>query len=152
MKTLKIALALIALGVAGVASASDTLILTGDKSGKGTAVALDFSSSGSASAVEFRISVAGGEKASVNLRNCLTGLPKTHTGQCAFAKGQVIGIVYSDSNALLPAGLLSFGSVAVADAERPSLTLLTVVDSKGEKLQSSVELGSDAVENKAVAQ
>jgi hypothetical protein len=154
MKTIKLAVmgAALSLGFAGTVSASDTLILTGEKAGNGTAVALDFSSSGNATAVEFRIAVAEGESAKVNLRNCLQSLPKTHGGQCTFAKGQVIGLVFSDSNELLPAGMLSFGSVGIGTKVQPSLTLLTVVDAKGEKLQTSVELGSDAIENKTGAQ
>jgi len=155
MKTTNSVLLAVALaaGSVGSAFAADTLILTGEKSAKGggTAVALDFASSGSATALEFRITVAEGEGAKVNLKNCLKGLPSTHGGQCTFAKGQVIGLVFSDTNALLPAGILSLGSVGIGSATEPALTLFTVVDAKGEELQTSVELGSDAIQNKSAA-
>lgn len=143
---------LMALTLSGAVLAKDALILTGETGARGTAVALDFSSSGAATAFEFRIAVAEGDKATVDLSGCLKGLPSTHTGQCAFAKGSVIGIVYSDTNALLPKGMLSLGTIGISSKARPAVTLLVVSDAQGGKLPSSVELGSEAIENKRAAQ
>ncbi len=140
---------LLALGIASAAQAADSLLLTGEKVGGGTALGLDLSSSGQGTALEFRISV--GDSAKVDLTGCLKNLPSTHAGQCAFAKGSVIGLVYSDSNALLPAGMLSLGSIGVTSKSKPSLALFLVSDVQGNKLSSSVKNASDVVESKNAA-
>jgi hypothetical protein len=134
----------------GVASANDTLLVTGEKAKGGTVIALDYASSGAASGVQFKIAVPGGEKAKVNLSGCLKALPSSHGGACSFAKGMVIGIVYSDSNALLPAGMLSFGTIGVSGgaAGSPEVVEFIAADAQANKIASNVELGSDAVVNK----
>lgn len=133
-----------------VASASDTLIVTGEKAKGGTVVALDFASSGAATGLQFKIAVPGGEKAKVGLGGCLKGLPATHGGACNFTKGIVVGIVYSDTNAPLPAGVVSLGTISIsgAAAGAPEVVEFIAADPQANKISSSVELGSDAVQSK----
>ena len=147
MKKLILASMLIA---SGAASAADTLVVTGEKAKGGTVIALDYSSSGLASGVQFKIAVPGGEKAKVTLNGCLKALPSSHGGACSFAKGYVIGLVYSDSNALLPAGMLSFGSIGVlgGGAGTPEVVEFIAADAQANKISANVELGSDAVQSK----
>jgi len=147
MKKLIVAAILLA---SGAASAADTLIVTGEKAKGGTVIALDYSSSGLASGVQFKIAIPGGEKAKVNLGSCLKALPASHGGACSFAKGYVIGLVYSDSNATLPAGMLSFGSVGIvgAAAGNPEVVEFIAADPQANKINVDVELGSEAVESK----
>ena len=76
-------------------AANDSLIVTGEKAKGGTAIAIDYMSSGLATGLQFNIAVPGGDKAKVNLGNCLKSLPATHGAVCNFAKGQVIGMVFS---------------------------------------------------------
>lgn len=147
MKKLIVAAILLA---SGVASANDTLIVTGEKAKGGTVIALDYASSGAATGVQFKIAVPGGEMAKVNLNGCLKALPAGHGGACSFAKGMVIGIVYSDSNALLPAGMLSFGSIGISGGAggNPEVVEFIAADAQGNKIGAGVELGSDAVQSK----
>lgn len=134
------------VAVSGLVQADD-LIVTGEKAARGTAIALDYSSTGTATGFEFRIAVPGGDKASVDLSKCLKNLPKTHAGQCAFSKGNIVGIAYSDNNTLLPAGMLSLGTVAVKGAAgNPQVIHFLAADAAGNKIGTSVEMGSDAVE------
>lgn len=146
MRNLTAAIVLSLFATAAVAS--DALVVTGEKAKGGTAIALDYSSSGAASGFEFKIAIPGGEKAKVNLNGCLKGLPSSHAGACNFAKGQVIGMVYSDSNALLPAGMLSLGTIAVSgtSGQSPSVVHFLAADAAGNRLATDVEIGSDAVE------
>ncbi len=148
MKITAFAGLVLATGFTMSLQAADSLILTSEKAANATAIGLDFSSSGQATALEFRIAVGDGAK--VNLAGCAKGLPSTHSGTCALANGHVIGLVYSDSNALLPAGILTLGSIGVSSKAKPALTLLVVSDAQGNKLNSSVDLGGDAVDNKNV--
>jgi hypothetical protein len=62
----------------------------------------------------------------------------------------VIGIVYSDSNALLPAGILSFGSIGISGGAggNPEVVEFIAADAQGNKIGAGVELGSDAVQSK----
>lgn len=130
-------------------AANDSLIVTGEKAKGGTAIAIDYMSSGMATGLQFNIAVPGGDKAKVNLGNCLKSLPSTHGAVCNFAKGQVIGMVFSDTNALLPAGMLSLGTIAVSGAQgHPEIISFVAADAQGNRIPASVELGSDAVENK----
>lgn len=135
------------VAVSGLAQA-DQLIVTGEKASKGTAIALDYASDGKASGFQFRIAVPGGENAKVDLSRCLKALPKSHAGQCSFAKGMVIGVAYSDNNELLPAGVLTLGTVAVKGAAvgKPQVVQFLAADASGNDIGTSVELGSDAVE------
>ncbi len=113
-----------------VANASaNELIVTSEGGAKGHAAALDFSSDGRASALQMRFAVPGVDKSTVNLSKCVADLPSTHAGQCHFDKGQLIVMVYSDSNALLPKGVLSIGSVSFGGAKAsPKLTELLAFD------------------------
>ena len=134
--------------VSGAASANDTLVVTGEKAKGGDAIALDYASSGSATGFQFKIAIPGGDKAKVNLSGCLKGLPATHAGVCQMTKGIVIGMAYSDSNALLPAGMLSLGTIGVSGAsgQAPSVIEFLAADQAGNKIATNLEMGSAAVE------
>lgn len=124
---------------ANVAQA-DELLITQQKKGGTHAIALDYISDGKAAAFEFRIAVPGGEGAKVNLSKCVEGLPKSHTGQCAFAKGHIIGLVYNDNNAPLAKGLHRIGSVTIrSEAEgMPKVNYFLAADASAQKLDAAV--------------
>jgi hypothetical protein len=128
---------------------ADQLVVTGEKAGRGGAIiALDYASTGQATGFEFKIAVPGGESAKVDLSNCLKGLPKSHAGQCNFAKGMIIGMAYSDTNALLPTGVLQLGTVSFSSLAKgaPQVIHFLAANTNGDKIESGVELGSDVVE------
>lgn len=116
----KVAFFIVAL-CAAQAAIGNELVITSEKAGRAQAAALDFVSDGSASALQVRFRVPGETKVSVNTAKCTSGLPKTHSGECRFdaAKGVVTVIIYSDTNALLPAGVVSIGTISVTDASGP---------------------------------
>ncbi|MCB1611862.1 MAG: hypothetical protein KDI60_08925, partial [Xanthomonadales bacterium] len=100
----------------------------------------DYVSNGDAVAFDFKIDVPGGTDAVVNLKSCVAALPKSHAGQCSFAKGQIIGIVYSDSNERLPKGIISIGSVSVQSKAAGDLSVasFTAVNKDGISVESTV--------------
>lgn len=132
MKTMISALAG-SLLLAGAVSANE-LIVTSEKSAGGQAAALDFSSKGQASALQIRFAVPSG--ASVNLSKCVSDLPATHGGECRYDKGVLTILVYSDTNAKLPAGVVSIGTVSVASKAGGSLAMteLLAFDAQANKL------------------
>lgn len=142
-----VAATLTAFALSTAALADDALVVTAEKAAQGTAVGLDYSSSGQATAIEFRLSVGEAKGTNVNLSGCLKDLPSTHAGQCSFAKGAVIGIVYSDTNALLPRGMISLGSIGISSKATPELTTFIASDAQAQALKSSVKMDSDAVVN-----
>lgn len=131
-----------ALGVCSLSAAhANQLIFSAEKSGNARSAAIDFVSNGDAVAIEFRIDVPGGENARVNLKSCVEALPKSHAGACSFAKGQIIGIVYSDTNELLPKGVISVGKVSVmSDAPGDlSVAMFNAVNGDGISISTQVQ-------------
>lgn len=101
------------LGMSSVAS-SEELIVTAGTAKKGGSIALDLVSDGSAVAFQFNIPLPKGIEASqVDLSRCVADLPKTHSGQCNVAKGQIIGLVYNDQNVALPKGVVPVGQIGL---------------------------------------
>jgi hypothetical protein len=131
--------AVAAVALAGPAAA-DQLVFSAEKAGGARVAALDYVSEGTATAFEFRINVPGGDAASVDLSRCVSSLPKSHVGQCSFVKGQIIGIVYSDTNELLPKGVLPIGQISVVTKAVGDLSvaLFNAVDKAGESISSTV--------------
>jgi hypothetical protein len=131
----------IALCAASVSVAhADQLIFSADKSGGSRVAAIDYVSNGDAVAFQFNINVPGGTEASVNLKSCVAALPKSHAGQCSFAKGQIIGIVYSDTNELLPKGVINVGTVSVQSKVAGDLAVASfvAVNREGAPIESNV--------------
>lgn len=103
--------ALAAIGFAGGALANE-IIVTSEKAGGSRVAAVDFNSDGNATALQMRFRVA--PEAKVNLANCAKGLPAGFAGTCGYSNGLVTVLVYSDTNALLPNGLVSLGTIGVS--------------------------------------
>lgn len=98
--------------VSSTAVADELLVTAGNAKGR-SSVALDFSTNGEAVAFQFNIKLPEGITADqVDLKSCVSELPKSHAGQCSVAKGEVIGLVYSDQNVKIPAGLVSVGHIS----------------------------------------
>lgn len=134
-------ISIIALCAASVSVAhADQLVFSSEKSGGSRVAAIDYMSNGEAVAFQFNIAVPGGTDASVNLKSCVAALPKTHAGQCSFSKGQIIGIVYSDTNALLPKGIISVGTVSVQSKVAGDLSVASfvAVNREGVSIESNV--------------
>ena len=144
--------ALIALlaGMATVATAasdkraSDELFVTSAKAGRGGAVSIDFDNrAGAAVGFEFKIKVPTDAK--VNTSNCLADLPKSHTGVCMFnhIEGYVLGMVFSDSNELLPKGMVPVGRVLIRAGKQPvdvKVEHFLAADANAKKIESSAKV------------
>ena len=106
------------VGMIGTANA-EQLLVTPSRAGNSYVASLDFVSTGKATGVEFHLAVPGlnSSKARVDVSRCASELPAGFAGQCSVAKGQVIGLIYSDSNALLPSGVVKFGTISVSGME-----------------------------------
>lgn len=96
-------------------SRSNNLIVVGDQSKSSTSLySLDFQSDGTATALELRLQVGGNEKTKVDTKACAKSLPKTHSGSCVYNGKELVVLVYSERNALLPQGLLDLGTVRIS--------------------------------------
>ena len=94
---------------------AEELLVTEVASGSQQNLALDFATDGKAVALQFKVQLPKGVDAKrVDLSRCLSDLPATHSGQCVYMadKHAVLGLVYSDSNEALKAGVVSIGEIA----------------------------------------
>lgn len=88
------------------------------KRGGGNYVSLDVVSDGNASGFQFSIPLGqDGRSAAkgLDLSKCLSDLPKSHEGRCVYRekKGDVLVIVYSMENNLLPEGVVGLGTISI---------------------------------------
>ncbi|HRQ64757.1 MAG TPA: hypothetical protein PKZ76_07840 [Xanthomonadaceae bacterium] len=124
MKTFATTAALLLSLALGSASANE-LFVTSAKSAGGQAFALDINSSGTATALQIRVAVGEGLK--VDLSKCVSGLPGTHSGACGYRNGKVTVLVHSETNEMLPSGMLSIGSIAVSGASAKELSVVELL-------------------------
>ena len=119
-----------ALLFTSIASA-DELVVTAGSAKKGSSIALDLVTEGSTVAFQFNIALPKGiEPSQVDLSRCVADLPKTHSGLCSVAKGQIIGLVYNDQNMALPKGIVSVGQINLKGGiSRSELTVTDFVAS-----------------------
>lgn len=107
MKMLKNAAIAAAMIVSFGAAQADEILLTSGVAKRGASVSVDYVSDGSASGIELHISLpAGGD---VDTSRFATNLPKDFTLHKNVVNGKLIALVVSDTNALLPAGVISLG-------------------------------------------
>ena len=122
----------------GAAKAGNTILATyGMSKSAGGSVALDIQTDGEVTAMNFLVALPKGLKG-LNIDNCLSGLPSTHTGQCKASKDgrKVAVVVYSVSNKPLPAGLVSLGEINYSSGARGEISI--------EKVTMAGESGHDS--------
>jgi len=124
------------------ANANQFVLTNGDvsKGGKQN-FALDFVSNGDGTTLVVKVGIPDTDKATVDLSGCGKGLPKGFNGQCNVARGQLIMLVTSEVDALLPKGQISLGlfSISYSDgkARQLAITSTEVASPKAEELPSS---------------
>jgi hypothetical protein len=125
------------LMLGGAAAANEVIVTPGQG---GNRIALDFVNSGEATAFEFEIQMPQGVR-KVNTAKCVAELPSTHTGACQFNEktGNLVVIVYSNQNDLLPEGVISLGVVDAPGMARgaPAVSKLLVGDVNGNSLAAN---------------
>lgn len=138
-KTFALGLAAAMLSTVGVVSANE-LVITDSGAKKGGQVALDFMNSGEATALEFEISVPRGVVP--NTAKCVSEVPKSHVGACRFDEksGKVVVMVYSNDNAILPAGIVPIGTIAVDSVAKGGVVAqnLLVAGQSAQKLSANI--------------
>lgn len=143
------ALAFTAVMAAGsfTAAHADELIITDSVAKGGSSIAVDLVTEGSTVAFQFNIKLPRGVKPSdVDLTKCVSDLPKSHSGQCNVAKGQIIGLVYNDQNVALPAGLVSVGRVGIKSGlskGKLEVAYFEVNDASGRALEAKTSVSSE---------
>lgn len=132
------------------AMSEELLVTSGNAKGR-SSVALDLSTNGEAVGFQFNIKLPEGISADqVDLKSCVADLPKSHAGQCSVAKGEVIGLVFSDQNAKIPAGLISIGRISFNGNVQKDLVIsqFLVSDAAANPISSSAKVvasGNDLV-------
>jgi hypothetical protein len=122
------------------AIANELLLVDSGLSKSGRVFSLDFNSDGRGTAIEARIDVGATEKGvGVDVSKCAGKLPATHTGSCVFNGKEVVILVYSATNALLPAGMIDLGTVSVSGSAGAELA-------KGMRVTSFILAAPDATE------
>lgn len=136
-------LAVSALVIACASANANQFVLTNGDVSKGGKqnFALDFVSGGDGTVLVVKVGIPDTEKAAVDLSSCGKGLPKGFNGQCNVARGELIVLVTSEVDALLPKGQISLGvfSVSYSDGKARSLAITSteVASPKGEQLPTS---------------
>lgn len=149
-KFLLAAIAGTALSIASSSVFAEELIVTTGAAKGRSSVALDFSTNGEAVGFQFNIDLPEGvSESQVDLKSCVADLPKTHAGQCSVAKGQIIGLVYSDQNAKLPSGLVSVGRISFGANVNKALKVSEVLvsDANANPIRSSAKVVADGVDS-----
>jgi hypothetical protein len=122
------------------AVANELLVVDGGLTKSGRTFSLDFNSDGRGTAIEARMDVGAEAKGSrVDVSKCVAKLPATHTGSCVFNGKEVVILVYSATNALLPAGMIDLGTVSVSGGNSAELA-------KGIRVTSFIVAAPDATE------
>ncbi|MEZ5463864.1 MAG: hypothetical protein R3F22_01295 [Lysobacteraceae bacterium] len=142
-KSLKIGAAIAGALMISSVSAGQLVVTNGAAKKGAQSMALDFATDGNATALQFEISLPKGVSADqVDLSACTADLPKTHGGACNVAKGKIIGLVFSDSNELLPAGVVSIGRISFrgsnAKVGAMQVTKFLVSDANANQLEAKV--------------
>lgn len=120
---------------------AEELLLTAEKAGGNSALSLDFVTEGQAVAFQFNIKLPKGVTAAqVDLKSCLSQLPKSHTGNCVLNEkiGEIIATVYNDQNVRLPAGVVSVGHISLkgVGADAMEVSQFLVSDAKAQPISS----------------
>lgn len=101
------------LALVSTTAMSDELLVTSGNAKGRSSTALDFSTNGEAVGFQFNIKLPEGISADqVDIKSCVAELPKSHSGQCRVTKSEIVGLVFSDENAKLPAGLVPVGRIS----------------------------------------
>lgn len=133
MKIVSVALVAASLlfGASSALAANEVIVADGGDKAK-SAFSLDIVSDGKASGFQFSIPVdlsARGAQKSLDLSRCLSDLPKTHQGKCVYRakKQDVLVIVYSLDNKLLPEGIVGLGTVQIPGVNAKSSPVKDVI-------------------------
>lgn len=102
------------IAASAVSAAGNNQILVSGNAAKGAAsYAIDVVSEGGVTAFQVFVHFDGATDKQINLKSCLSGLPKGFAGKCEFIAGRVVVAAYSTENQPLTAGVTSVGTIKV---------------------------------------
>lgn len=126
--SIRVIAASLALAAMSTAAFADELLVTSENAKGRSSVALDFATDGNAVGLQFNIKLPEGISASqVDTKSCVADLPKSHSGACRVTKSEIIGLVFSDENAKLPAGLVSVGRLSFNGSVQKNLEVSQIL-------------------------
>ena len=150
MKLIKQTLLAAALVSMSALAAADQVIVNAAKAGNAHVASLDFMNDGKAVGFQFKLKVPAG--ATVDTSRMFAELPATHHGAVNYLQeqGVVIGIVTSDTNQALPAGLVRVGTISAKGKgmkEAPfEVAQFISADVNGNEIKSSAKVIRDGNE------
>jgi hypothetical protein len=103
---------LFAVGTVVHAASPYELVVASSKSAHGAnGIAFDVMSDGTATGLEIRVNLGVDKSAKVDTSRCASALPASHQGSCVFNGKELVILVYSTINELLPSGSIDLGTV-----------------------------------------
>lgn len=121
------------------AMAANDLMLTTAANRGGAASSIDLVSEGNVTMMQFRIDTGATEASQVDLSKCTASLPKSHKGECSFAKGVVLGLIYNDEGVTLPAGVINIGKITVkSGSAAPKVVEFLAADKSNAPVQGAI--------------
>ena len=128
--------------VASTAYAKEELLVSTGSAKALSSVAIDFVSSGAATAVQVNAQVDPKYVGSVKF-GCGKGAPASHQVSCTVnPDGRVVMIAFSGSNELLPKGVVSLGTISVPGAANFKVTEFLASDRNAQPIEVSVNDGA----------
>jgi hypothetical protein len=109
---------------------NQVLVTQATDKNKGNRYGLDFVSDGNAIAFEFTLAFPKGTRlGSMDISKCVSQLPSSHTGKCMINENtsELLVLVYSMSNAKLPAGVVTVGDVGLGAGSKASPSVVKAI-------------------------
>lgn len=127
---------------ASSASAKEQLLVSAGATKSMSAIAVDVMSSGAATAVQVTAQVDAKYANQVKFA-CGKGAPSSHQVSCAITKdGRITVIAFSGSNELLPAGVVSLGSISAPAGANFKVTEFLASDTNAQPIDVVVVDGA----------
>lgn len=114
MKSILMGVGLLFAASAATAAGNNQILVSGTAAKGNAAYALDVVSNGDVTAFQVFVHLEGVSDKQINLKGCLSALPKGFAGKCEYLGGRVVVAAYSTENTPMPAGMVSVGTIKVS--------------------------------------
>lgn len=144
MKSILMGVGLLVAASAASAAGSNQIMVTGTAAKGAAAYALDVVNSGDVTAFQVFVHFEGVSDKQIDLKGCLSALPKGFAGKCEYLGGRVVVAAFSAENKPLPAGVVSVGTIKVSG----NVTAVTTSDvemsnAKAEVVSQTAEVSAN---------
>lgn len=128
-------------------NAADLVLTVSDGVAKSSSsrMSLDVATEGNVSGFNFVVALpAEVKRGSIDVSKCLSDLPKGFSGDCRHSGNAVYVFAMANDNSVLPAGILSIGSLGLpgnlAKSDSIAIEQLVFADVKGDPISSSHQI------------